>query len=354
MRAWLMNLLLGLLLASSGALAQSSIVGKPLPFGPETGAWWNPSESGRGYWIEVQDNYLLMHGFAYTAAGQPLWFQASGLMSGNAGFDATLYSFKDGQCFGCAFRVPVIGQNYGTVSLRFKTETTADLYWPGIVTPIPIQRFDYYLTRTTGDVKSDQMLGEWQLVAESSDGVDRFDGDILVYDGVDRSYSPDVIVGCRPDSAIAARCSSNAVYAHRATGFYDAPSGLHYLILDSSSSFYRYYVVRSGFSQFDGILKLCSKSLSASARISQCVQNSSVPAYYVRGFRTASRNFVLNRSGPNAVTPDPKSALVKDISSVDRISGAGLDADTIKELLGTDLQLLPTAQLLQAEQALAQ
>ncbi|HHL32719.1 MAG TPA: hypothetical protein ENJ41_09035, partial [Oceanospirillales bacterium] len=40
-------------------------------FTPESGFWWNPDESGSGYAIEIQDNFLFMTLYVYDEAGNP-------------------------------------------------------------------------------------------------------------------------------------------------------------------------------------------------------------------------------------------------------------------------------------------
>ena len=43
-------------------------------FTPENGFYWNPAEPGRGYNIEIQDNFLALTVYAFAANGQAAGF----------------------------------------------------------------------------------------------------------------------------------------------------------------------------------------------------------------------------------------------------------------------------------------
>mgnify|MGYP000104801728 CR=1 FL=1 len=281
-------------------------------FTPENGTWWNPAEPGTGYLIEIQDNFLFLAGYMYKPDGQPMWYTSQGTMSGNARFTGSLSSFTGGTCLGCTWRQASVQLGAGgPVEIVFDTETAARITLGGRT--IPIERFDYYLTRTAGDVKSDMMVGEWQLTIDFSTSPNigyPFYGDVLVFQTVDRVPSPDVFDGCRANNALDGRCTQSAIANHDASGFYQASTKEHYLVVNDDANNFAYYVVKTGTYQFDGIMKICPKSLSNA--ITQCLQSSSYRAFPVRGQRTASRNFVLNGSGPN--DSDKSAALTVDRS----------------------------------------
>jgi YVTN family beta-propeller protein len=44
------------------------------PADPRTGIYWNPSEGGRGYGVELQNGVLYMVAWMYDAAGNPIWY----------------------------------------------------------------------------------------------------------------------------------------------------------------------------------------------------------------------------------------------------------------------------------------
>src|SRR5258706_3076957 len=98
---------------------------------PENGWWWNPSESGRGFNLEVQDNVLFFASFAYDSAGNPAWYTAGNPMTSDRDWSAPLIVTARGQCFGCPYVDP-IRTVVGTVTLRFTSSQTAILTVNGI------------------------------------------------------------------------------------------------------------------------------------------------------------------------------------------------------------------------------
>lgn len=109
---------------------------------PESGWWWNAAESGRGFSIEVQNHTLFFAGYLYDAAGNPLWYGASGSYNASTGsFSAPLLAFGQGQCMGCPYRAPTPRPSPGTLELRFSSPTTGTLTWPG--GSVPITRFAF-------------------------------------------------------------------------------------------------------------------------------------------------------------------------------------------------------------------
>jgi len=98
---------------------------------PESGWWWNASESGRGYAIEIQDNTLFMAGFLYDQSGAPFWFSSAGRFNSSTDtFEGDMTTFRDGQCFTCPVRRPTLLPVIGRISLRFTSPSEATLTWP--------------------------------------------------------------------------------------------------------------------------------------------------------------------------------------------------------------------------------
>ncbi|MEO7741546.1 MAG: hypothetical protein ABIR98_01235, partial [Usitatibacter sp.] len=48
----------------------------PVAGQPESGWWWNPAESGRGFFIEWQGNTFDLAGYMYDDQGNPVWYLA--------------------------------------------------------------------------------------------------------------------------------------------------------------------------------------------------------------------------------------------------------------------------------------
>lgn len=288
-------------------LLLASALGRPAAaFTPENGFWWNASEAGRGFTIEIQDNFLFMIGYVYRQDGSATFVTTQGLMQGNAAYQGVLDTFSNGQCIGCPYNgFPNIQPGAaGPVSIIFDSEITATMTWNGGVTRLT--RFDFYLTRGQTPPRIEQMLGEWQNLLDYADVLTDqypFFGDVLVFDALDQTDSPALFVGCRAENSVDGRCSQQASTNSEAVGYYDGDSGLHVIVVDNVSDFL-VYVVETGTYQYDGFAKTCPFNQN----LANCIA-SGVNDIPVRGFRSASRSFVQNGVGPNAVAPGPAKAI---------------------------------------------
>lgn len=122
-----------------GAVAQSGGA-PPLAFTPISGMWWNPSESGTGYSIQVQHGVLVATMYSYTAGGDPMWYLIVGSMT-NVGngvtASATLEKYRGGQCASCMYQVPATMGDDGAVTVTFASPSAGTIQLPGgRVTPI--------------------------------------------------------------------------------------------------------------------------------------------------------------------------------------------------------------------------
>jgi len=112
------------------------------PAGPQTGWWWNPVESGRGYGIEVQGHNLFYASFLYDTDGRATWFISAGptAIDGSV-FAGDLLQFGGGQTLAGAYKAPGTPTSVGSLLLTFNTLQQGTMVWPGGV--VPIQRFDF-------------------------------------------------------------------------------------------------------------------------------------------------------------------------------------------------------------------
>jgi hypothetical protein len=303
-------------LLSALLLASLFIVAAPArAFTPESGWWWNPDQPGIGFSIEIQDDFVFMVAFAYNQGGGATWYAAQGEMADNAFFSAPLYRRDNGTCLGCPFVPPsntyAVGQN---VAIEFDTETTGVMTWAGRT--IPIERQDYYLSRTPGiDPKTELWLGEWQVVMDFSPYPSEvnfpFYGDILVFDLIDRG-DPDFFVGCRPENSIVGECDQFALDNHEAVGYYCPGCGVNgldvnFILVDDEPSVRFVYELEVGTYQFDGNMKRCPSSIPGDEIIERCLDNDDIPPLPVRGWRSASRAFVEgDDDAPNAAPDQAK------------------------------------------------
>jgi YVTN family beta-propeller protein len=118
---------------------------------PETGWYWNPSEPGTGYFIEVQGSQLFMAFYAYADSGPSRWYVASGAVvstgvfgaDGNLTFTGALSAFTGGQSLTGAARTPSAAGSPGGITLVFSSPTTAQVTLPS-GRQFNIQRFYTY------------------------------------------------------------------------------------------------------------------------------------------------------------------------------------------------------------------
>lgn len=306
-------------------------------FTPESGFYINTAEPGTGYNIEIQDNFFALTAYVFAADGRPQWYTTAGLMAGNARYTGNLDGFSNGQCIGCPFRAPTaqIGAG-GPITVEFTSETRANLTIGGRT--FAIDRFDFYLTRGAADPKTEMMLGEWAVLIDLYDRSAQYQdypytGDLLIFTAIDRSETPDYFTGCRPTNSESGLCSANALDEHDAAGFFSTARGEHVIVVKDvpgtafSDAVYFAYYVKLGTYQFDGVVEVYDEDETPG----------NGPFYPVRGFRTASRNFVQNGSGPSS---DAKA----DVPAPRGLSAAfaggsptgGIDAAEVRARYGID------------------
>lgn len=109
---------------------------------PEAGWWWNPDESGRGFALEIQNDFLFLAAFMYDAAGHAQWYTTAGRMTSATQYLGTWQAFADGQVFGGAYRAPTLVEpNAGNVRIDFTSRRAGTLTLPDGRT-VPFVRSD--------------------------------------------------------------------------------------------------------------------------------------------------------------------------------------------------------------------
>jgi hypothetical protein len=99
-----------------------------------TGLWWNRSESGTGYNIQVQQGVLVVSMYSYTQGGDPVWYLVIGPMAnagGSVAATGTLDKYRGGQCASCMYQVPSMVGNDGTMTITFTSPSAATVQLPG-------------------------------------------------------------------------------------------------------------------------------------------------------------------------------------------------------------------------------
>jgi hypothetical protein len=109
---------------------------------PQTGWWWNASESGRGFAVEVQNGIMYFAGYMYDANGNPIWYLSTGPMTSNV-YSGMLTQYANGQTLTGPYQVPSeINQNVGSMTLQFTDTADAIFTLPG-GRQIPLTRFQF-------------------------------------------------------------------------------------------------------------------------------------------------------------------------------------------------------------------
>ncbi|MEY2953732.1 MAG: hypothetical protein RLZZ401_1819 [Pseudomonadota bacterium] len=137
-------------------------------FAPETGWWWNPSEGGRGYAMEVQGNNIFIAGFMYDTAGSPVWYLANGALSSSSTYSGSWTQYQNGQSLTGSYRTPqVANSNVGALAIQFSSTSAATLTLPD-GRRMAIERYDIgytapVTTTPTNKILTSNMLGLWQI-----------------------------------------------------------------------------------------------------------------------------------------------------------------------------------------------
>ena len=109
---------------------------------PEVGWWWNPDESGRGYFIESQDGIFFMAAYFYADDGRARWLIAGNTNSDPYNYSGRLLEVSNGQTLYGPYVAPTALVDSGAVSVSFSDDTHGTIVWPGGTIPIVREIFD--------------------------------------------------------------------------------------------------------------------------------------------------------------------------------------------------------------------
>jgi hypothetical protein len=124
-------------------LVPGGLEAPPQPNVPETGWWWNPNESGRGFFIEWQKGYADIAGYMYDDAGNPTWYIAVYETPNPLTLTGSWWTFANGQSMSGAYRAPTqTSSTFAPLTVAFTSPTTAVMTLPnGRTTNLVRQRF---------------------------------------------------------------------------------------------------------------------------------------------------------------------------------------------------------------------
>lgn len=110
---------------------------------PESGWWWNPEESGRGFFIEWQNGFADVAGYLYDASGNPTWVISVVPTANPMRLAGNWWTFAGGQAMGGPYRPATrTSDNAGSLAIDFSSTTRATLTLPdGRRIPLERQAF---------------------------------------------------------------------------------------------------------------------------------------------------------------------------------------------------------------------
>jgi uncharacterized protein (TIGR03437 family) len=112
----------------------------PMLNAPRTGWWDQTTQSGRGYFLEVQGNTLLIGGLIYGTSGQPSWFTSTGPMDSTGAFAGSLTVCSAQANPDGSLQAPNCEATTDTIRLVFSAQWRATLTL-GRESPVDLRRY---------------------------------------------------------------------------------------------------------------------------------------------------------------------------------------------------------------------
>jgi hypothetical protein len=194
---------------------------------PDSGWYYNPDESGRGFNIEIQGDTLFIAGFMYDTVGNPIWVFSGGPMSSDTTYSAAAFQTANGQPLGGAYH-PATTVPFGTATVTFPTTTTADIVVNGYSFSVERQVFGFDFSSA-----AQPLLGEFIFVS----------GDTIlpVYFGERISFNGTQVSTTNGTTFAAGNRTGDSGVNNIAVGQFNAGTATWGILLDSSPLYYEYF-----------------------------------------------------------------------------------------------------------------
>lgn len=112
--------------SAQGAAPRAEHLAPKAAFTPQSGLWWNPQESGRGFTFELQGNQIFMASYMYEASGVPVWYITTLNLVSGATFAGSMERYSGGQSLTGSYR-PATPSTSARATLTFASGTTGSL-----------------------------------------------------------------------------------------------------------------------------------------------------------------------------------------------------------------------------------
>ena len=131
---------------------------------PQVGWWWNPDESGRGFFIESQNGTFYLATYLYADDGRARWLVSGGPNADPNHWAGRLQEFRGGQTLFGSYALPSGPADVGAIAVDFADATHGTITWPGGVVAIERDLFG------TPPAMYQPESGWWWNPAESGSG----------------------------------------------------------------------------------------------------------------------------------------------------------------------------------------
>ena len=140
------------------------LLANPVRADPQVGWWWNPEESGRGFFIESAGGIFYMAAYFYADDGRARWLVAGGSNADPYHYTGRLLEVGSGQTLFGPYVPPGPAADAGAITVNFSDDTHGTIVWPGGNIPIVREIFD------STDAPFQPEQGWWWDPAESGSG----------------------------------------------------------------------------------------------------------------------------------------------------------------------------------------
>ncbi|MBM3549565.1 MAG: hypothetical protein FJX54_21720, partial [Alphaproteobacteria bacterium] len=127
---------------------------------PASGWWWNSTEAGRGYSIEVANGRMFFAVYTYSADGTALWYISTGAMTDSTTYSGALQQFSGGQTLNGSYQAATSLGSVGTIQIYFDSANSAYIYFPN-GSGTSITRFDFTTNGSVGGTLSGYPQTRW-------------------------------------------------------------------------------------------------------------------------------------------------------------------------------------------------